>query len=126
MAKKASNKKNEPVVETVNENLQEEIINETEQQVVNPVKKEVQKVIENKTEEVKEEINNIKTEQTDFLNSLDITQQEETKKVLTQELNKVNASIKEINGKINDLSKNFKNNKTFITSTSWNGWGYDQ
>lgn len=137
MAKKANSKKTEPIVEasiieqitetseveTNTKDVKESNVEETELNNVKNIQEEIQKTIESETEKVKNIIDNIRTEETEFLNKLDMSQQEETKKLVEQELKKVNSAIKELDGKIDELTKNV-NNKRFVTSTNWNGWGY--
>ena len=45
--------------------------------------------------------------------------------IVEKELERVDEQIKSVEKKIKELVNEVKDNKVIITTTKWNGWGYD-
>lgn len=120
-AKKANNTKTtkpeikeEEVVNVQIETTEEIIENEVDKtkEIIETIEEHLQKNIETASEIIETE----NEKEKEFLSNIDLNQAD-TKVAIENEINRVDNIIK-------DLEDKMKNNKVFVTSTNWNGWGY--
>jgi cob(I)alamin adenosyltransferase len=83
----------------------------------------IAEAINNMVSEVQEDVVAIKEQEAKIMQRIE-TNPESTPEIVSEEIKKVDNMIQAQMAKIEELTKEVKNNVVFTTTQSWNGWGY--
>jgi cob(I)alamin adenosyltransferase len=83
----------------------------------------IAEAINNMVSEVQEDVVAIKEQEAKIIQRIEINP-ESTPEIVSEEIKRVDNMIQTQMAKIEELTKEVKNNVVFTTTQSWNGWGY--
>lgn len=83
----------------------------------------IAEAINNMVSEVQEDVVAIKEQEAKIMQRIEANP-ESTPEIVSEEIKKVDNMIQAQMAKIEELTKEVKNNVVFTTTQSWNGWGY--
>lgn len=84
---------------------------------------QIAEAINNVMSDVNEDIAAIKEREVQIMQRIEANP-EATEEIVMNELQRVDEMIKTQTAKMEELTKEVKNNVVFTTTQSWNGWGY--
>lgn len=96
--------------------------------VPTPETKEVEEpiveMIQEMQEQIIEQIAEVKEQEAEFMEKLE-TEPENAQELLENEIDRVTEAMQNLQEKINELEQRVENKREVITTTTWNGWSYD-
>lgn len=130
MAKKNTKKTVEadvetPVVETATVVEEEVVKSENEETDKSPITEVIENVVSEVADNLESDIQKVKEQEATLMASIEANP-EAAPELIENEINRVDGLISELNEKIETLEVKTKSTPVIFTTSTWNGWNYEE